>query len=384
MKADYNAMDDAGFREMVRDFVEAECPPHLRNQPRRMRRREVESWSRKLVAKGWVAPNWPAEHGGMGLSVAKQLAFREEFDRLGVPRIPDAGVLMLGPLLIRFGTDAQRARFLPPITRAEEVWCQGYSEPNSGSDLASLRTEAVLDGDHWIINGQKIWITHAQDSDWIFLLARSDKTAKKQAGISFLLADMKTPGITVRPIRTLTGDDDFCEVFFDNVRIPKDNLVGNINEGWTMAKALLGFERISVGSPKLPQVALMRLDVLARATGAIKDERFIDRYAELQLDIADLAESYAGFIEKLKRGETLGPEVSLLKVVATTTYQRITELVVETSAEQGAIEGPVTYGNESVDALRAFFLSRASTIYSGSNEIQRNILAKAVLKLPDA
>ena len=384
MTIDYNAMDDAAFRTELRDFVEAECPAELRHQPRRMRRADVEGWSHKLAAKGWIAPNWPAGHGGMGLTVGKQLAFHEEFDRLGVPRAPDMGVVMLGPLLIKFGTDAQCARFLPPITRAEEVWCQGYSEPNSGSDLASLRTEAVLDGDHWVVNGQKTWTTLAQDADWIFLLVRTDKTVKKQEGISFLLVDLTTPGITRRPIRTLTGEEEFCEVFFDDVRVPKDNLVGGVNQGWTMAKALLGFERIFIGSPKLPQVALTRLDLLARATGAIEDEHFLDRWAELQLDVADLAETYAGFVEQLKRGETLGPDVSILKVISTTTYQRITELVVETSAEQGAIEGPATYGNDGIDALAVFYLSRPSTIYGGSNEIQRNILAKSVLELPDA
>lgn len=384
MQVDYDALDDAAFRRMIDEFVESHCPRELRHQPRRMRRAEVQSWINTLAARGWIAPNWPKEHGGMGLSVAKQIAFQEEFDRLGVPRTPDMGPVMIGPLLIRYGTDEQKARFLPPITRGEIVWCQGYSEPNAGSDLASLRTEAVDAGDHYIVNGQKTWTTLAQDADWIFLLVRTDKTAKKQAGISFLVADLKTPGITRRPIRTLSGEEEFCETFFDDVRIPKTQLVGKVNEGWTMAKALLGFERIFLGSPKLPQVAMTRLDLLADATGALDDEHFLDRYAQLHLDLADLGETYTRFVDIVKRGETLGPDVSILKLVATATYQKITELALETAAEQGVLRGEGTYGNERLDALSAFYLSRSSTIYGGSSEVQRNILAKNVLDLPDA
>lgn len=380
----YDAMSDADFRAMARAFVEAECPAELRHQPRRMRRAEVEPWTRKLAAKGWICPGWPAEHGGMGLSVAKLIAFQEEFDRLGVPRAPDMGVVMLGPLLIRFGSAAQRARFLPPIARAEEVWCQGYSEPNSGSDLASLRCEARDAGDHWVVNGQKTWTTLAQDADFIFLLVRTDKAAKKQEGISFLLVDLKTPGITRRPIRTLSGEEEFCEVFFDDVKVPKDNLVGQVNQGWTMAKALLGFERIFLGSPKQSQGAITRLEAVARATGALKDPGFLDRYAQLELDVTHLTGLYSRFVEQVKRGEALGPDVSILKVFATATYQRITELTVEAAGEQGAVLGPSPYGNETVDPLAMFYLARPATIYGGSSEIQRNILAKQVLGLPDA
>ena len=384
MQNDYEAMDEAAFRRLVCDFVEANCPQELRHQPRRMRRAEVQGWIHTLAARGWMAPAWPKEHGGMGLSVAKQIAFQEEFDRLGVPRTPDMGVVMLGPLLLRYGSEEQKARFLPPIAQGKIIWCQGYSEPNSGSDLASLRTDAVDAGDHYIVNGQKTWTTLAQDADWIFLLVRTDKTAKKQSGISFLLVDLATPGITRRPIRTLSDEEEFCETFFDNVRVPKDQLVGKVNEGWTMAKALLGFERIFIGSPKLPQVAMSRLDLLADATGALHDERFLDRYAQLHLDLGDLAETYAHFVEIVKRGETLGADVSILKIIATSTYQKITELTLETAAEQGVQRGEGTYGNEKLDALASFYLSRPSTIYGGSNEIQKNILAKSVLGLPDA
>ena len=380
----YEQMDDAAFRAMLRAFVEAECPAHLRYLSTRMRRAEIAGWTEKLVAKGWIAPGWPTEYGGMGLSVEKFLAFQEEFDRLGVPRAPDMGVVMLGPLLIRFGTDAQRARFLPPILRGETVWCQGYSEPNSGSDLASLRTEAVLDGDDYIVNGQKTWTTLAQDADWIFMLVRTDKTVKKQQGISFLLVDLSTEGITRRPIRTLSGEEEFCEVFFDDVRVPQANLVGALNDGWSMAKALLGFERIFLGSPKQSQTAMARLEVVARALGAFEDASFLDRYSQLHMDIAHLTALYTRFADQLKRGEQLGPDVSVLKLIAAPLYQRITELTQEVAGESGMIIGPSSFGNVRVDPLAMFHLSRPATIYGGSSEIQRNILAKAVLDLPDA
>jgi alkylation response protein AidB-like acyl-CoA dehydrogenase len=384
MQDDYEALDDAAFRRVVAEFIEANCPHDLRHQPRRMRRADVKDWTESLVERGWLAPAWPKQYGGMGLSVAKQIAYQEEYERLGAPRVPDMGVVLLGPLMLRYGTEEQKARHLPPIVQGKIVWCQGYSEPNSGSDLASLRTEAVDAGDHYIVNGQKTWTTLAQDADWIFLLVRTDKTAKKQAGISFLLVDLATPGITRRPIKTLSGEEEFCETFLDNVRVPKENLVGKVNDGWTMAKALLGFERIFLGSPKLPQAAMTRLDLLADATGAVHDERFLDRYAQLQLDLADLAETYAHYVDIVKSGKTLGPDVSILKLVATSTYQKITELTLETAGEQGVQRGEGTYGNEKLDALSGFYMSRPSTIYGGSNEIQKNILAKNVLDLPDA
>ncbi len=382
LRYDYDAMTDAEFRKMVRDFIEAECPAEIRHLPRRIRWREVKPWSLKLSKRGWIAPAWPKEYGGMGMSVAKQIAFVEELDRAGVPRAPDMGIVMIGPLLIRFGTEEQRRKYLPRIVSCEDVWCQGYSEPNSGSDLASLRTEAVLDGDHWVVNGQKTWTTLAQDANWIFMLVRTDKGAKKQEGISFLLVDINTPGVTRRPIMTLGGHEEFCETFFDNVRVPKENIVGRVNEGWTMAKALLGFERIFLGSPKLSQVALNRLALLGRATGAFKDDRFRDKFTQLRLDVADLTETYARFADILKRGEQLGPDVSILKIFATATYQKITETMVETAAENGALDEAAPYGNETLDVLAHYWLARPATIYGGSSEVQKNIVAKAVLDLP--
>lgn len=382
MTIDYNAMPEAEFRTMLRDFIAAECPPEMLNKARRMYWREARDWALKLSAKGWVAPLWPVEHGGMGLDMDKMLAFQDEFDRAGVARHPDLGLVLLGPLLINYGSDAQKAYYLPRILSFEDRWCQGYSEPGAGSDLAALRTSAVLDGDHWVLNGQKIWTTLAQEATDIFILARTDPEVKKQAGISFFLARMDTPGITVRPIRTLAGDDEFCEVFFDNVRVPAGNIVGKVNDGWTMAKALLGFERLFHGSPKFAQIALYRLEGMGRAMDLFQDPEFAETFARLSLDVADLAATYARYAEALKSGRKLGPEVSILKVWGTETTQRITEYMLDVAQEQGTALGPTVYEDMTADPLGHYFLSRPGTIYGGTCEVQRNILAKALLRLP--
>jgi alkylation response protein AidB-like acyl-CoA dehydrogenase len=384
MSVDYNALDERDFRRMVRDFVRAECPPGMIHQARRVHWREAKDWCLKLAAKGWSAPAWPVEHGGMGLDIEKLLAFQDEFDRAGVARHPDIGLSMLGPLLIRFGGVEQKAHYLPRIASFQDLWCQGYSEPGAGSDLAALRTSAVRDGEHWVINGQKIWTTLAQDATDIFLLARTDPQARKQAGISFFLARMDTPGITVRPIRTLAGDEEFCEVFLDEVRVPAQNIVGAVNEGWAMAKALLGFERLMHGSPKFAQLALFRLEAMARATGRFADPVFVETFTRLSLDVADLAATYARFADALKGGRALGPEVSILKIWGAETAQRITEAMLDAAEERGAFRGASDFGAAQVDPLGHYFLSRPGTIYGGSSEIQRNILAKAVLGLPSS
>ena len=381
MAIDYNAMAEDEFRAMLRNFIHAECTPNLLFQGRRVRWKEIEPWTRKLAANGWLAPAWPVESGGMGLGIQKLVAYHDEFDKAGVSRGLEMGVVMLGMLLIKFGTPRQRAHYLPRILRCEDLWCQGYSEPNSGSDLASLRTRAVLDGDHWVVNGQKIWTTLAQDCTDIFMLVRTEPDATRQKGISFLLARMDTPGITVRPIRTLAGEEEFCEVFFDNVRVPLGNIIGQVNEGWTMAKALLGFERITIGSPKVAQVALLRLADLARRTGAWRDPAFIDTYTQLHVDVEDHVATYERFAAVLKKGGDLGPEVSILKIWVTETYQRIVEFMLEVAQEHGAVSGPSQVDGGEVDPLGFYWLARPATIYAGSSEIQRNILAKAVLGL---
>lgn len=381
-RPDWNAMDDEAFRLDLRAYFEKEFPDELRFLPRRLRWAESEAWWKKLSKKGWLAPNWPAEYGGMGLTPAKLIIYWEESERAGLGRMPDQGLTMVGPMLIRFGSDAQRANYLPKILAGDIVWCQGYSEPNAGSDLASLRTEAVLDGDEYVINGSKIWTSMAHDATNIYVLVRTDKNVKQQRGISFLLVDMKTPGITLRTIRNIAGHEEFCQVFFDNVRTHKDNLVGKLNEGWTIAKGLLTFERLSIGSPRRPLQAFEQLDALARAQHLFDDPGFVDRYTQLKMDLNDLTSLYGRFVEKVRRSEPLGPDISMLKIFAMDTYQKLSELLLEAGDEYGAFADEITLGGEQIDLLSPFYISRPGTIYGGSNEIQRNILSKYVLQLP--
>lgn len=378
---DFNALPDAAFRSLVRDFLDSHHPKEIINPPKRLHWEEARPWYIALANAGWLAPAWPREHGGMGLSAAKQLIYMDEFERLGAARTPDHGIMLLGPLLIRYGTDEQRRHFLPKILSGEHIWCQGYSEPNAGSDLASLRTEAVLDGDEWVVNGQKIWTTLAGDADWIFLLVRTDKAVKKQEGISFLLVPMNAPGVTVRPILNLDLHDEFSEVFFDNVRVPRGNLVGEVNSGWTMAKALLGFERIFLGSPRQAAHALARLHRLAEHMGVMDEPGFRDRYMSLRIDLADHEALFEENADRLRRGETLGPDISLLKLNQTSLFQRITDLMLEIAGEDGGRLDPID-GDRDLNPMGLFLLARAATIYGGASEVQRNIIAKAVLDLP--
>jgi hypothetical protein len=379
---DYNAMADEDFRREIRTFVEREYPPHLRFILQRARWHEMKDWWRKLYERGWIAPNWPAEWGGMALDAGKMMIYLEELERYGVARAPDQGIIQVGPLIMQFGTQAQKEHYLPRTRSGEYIWCQGYSEPNSGSDLAGLQTTAVLEGDHFVINGQKIWTSLADDSTHCYVLVRTDRQAKKQQGISFLLVDLKTPGITIRPIRNLAGHEEFCQVFYDNVRVPRDALVGKLNEGWTVAKALLGFERLSIGSPRRPQYALRRLEAVARAKGLFDDPGFVDRYTALKLDIEDGTSLYGRFVEQVKRGEPLGPDVSMLKIWTMETWQRITDLLLEVGAEDAVLNGVREVAGVETDFLSPFYYARPSTIYGGSSEIQRNVVAKYVLQLP--
>jgi len=287
---------------------------------------------------------------------------------------------------MRYGTDEQRRRFLPPILSCDIIWCQGYSEPEAGSDLASLRTRAVLaqggDGDHFVVNGQKTWTTLAQDATHIFLLVRTNAEAKPQAGISFLLADINTPGIRIRPIRDIAGREEFCEVFLDDVIVPRANLVGEIDQGWTVAKSLLGFERVSLGSPKFCEYGLQMLLKIARLSRLSEDPVFRERFTTLQLDVVNLADVYSIFAGRLVRGETLGADVSMLKIWSTETFQRIADLGIETAGAAAGLVGDVEFGGEEVNILGSWYKARPATVYGGSNEIQRNIIARNVLNLP--
>lgn len=383
IRPDYNALDDEDFRRQVRTFFEAEYPPELRYILRRTRWPEMKTWWDRLHAQGWVAPNWPVEWGGMGLAAGKMLIYLDEMERHGVARTPDQGITHIGPIIIRYGTEQQKRHYLPRTLSGEYIWCQGYSEPNAGSDLASLQSTAVLDGDHLVINGQKIWTSVADCATHTYVVVRTDKTAaKKQLGISLIIVDLKTLGITIRPIRNIAGHASFCQVFFDNVRVPRENLVGKINDGWTVAKALLSFEHLVIGSPRRPQYALRRIELIARARGMFSDQGFVDRYIALKLELEDLNSLFVRFVEQVKRGETLAPDVSMLKIWNMDTWQRLTDLLVEIGAEEGVLDGIREFGGAEADILQCFYYARPGTIYGGSNEIQRNIMSRYVLKLP--
>ena len=384
MVNDWNDRPDEEFRAAFRSWVDDNCPSHLRYmRKQRPLFDEVAEWYRALAAKGWLAPTWPKQYGGMGLSPAKHMIYVEEWGRLGCPRIPDHGIGLVGPLLIQYGTEQQKAHYLPRIISGEHVWCQGYSEPNAGSDLASLRTTAILDGDAFVVNGQKIWTTLAHCANWIFVLVRTGHDAKvRQTGITVLLLDLTSPGVRVRPITNLRDEADFCEVFFDDVRVPAKNLVGTINQGWTIAKSVLGHERIFLGAPTRPEYALNRLERLAEARGAFDDPAFVSRFARLRLDLYDLGSSFERFAKILRSGGELGADVSMLKIFTTELYQRITEEMLTVAGEEARFADDLEAGDTQIDAMNLFLDSRAPAIFGGSNEIQRNILAKAVLRLP--
>jgi len=369
-------------RDELRRWIADNFPPAWRFPANRLSLREAHDWLVRLYEKGWAAPNWPREYGGMGLNAYEQVALQSEFDRHGINIAPNMGVVMLGPLIIRYGTQAQKREILPRILSGEVRWCQGYSEPSAGSDLANLRTTAVLDGDEFVVDGQKIWTSFAHEADMIFMLVRTDPKAKKQDGISFLLADMKSPGITVRRIKNLTGSSEFCEVFFDKLRVPRANLVGPINQGWTMAKSLLGSERITIGNPRGARAPLQRARELAQANGLLEDAAWRARYDELRLDVDDLDALFVRCVDVLRRGRELGPEVSMLKIWVTEAQQRVADLMLEAAGEGGVADAAIALPGGDLHAANVFFSARPASIYGGSNEIQRNILAKGVLELP--
>lgn len=377
---DYNAMPEADFRGMVRAYVLRHFPAEFLHLARRVGPAEVADFNKKMSERGWIAPGWPVEWGGMGLDTAHQIYFAEELAAIGVPRLHEMGLQMLGPLLLKFGTEAQKNHYLPRIISTEDIWCQGYSEPGAGSDLAALRLAARPDGEDYILNGQKIWTTMAHQSNKIFMLARTDATlGKKQLGITFFLVDLTTPGITVRPIRTLSDELEFCEVFFDEVRVSAQNIVGGLNQGWTVAKALLGHERLFVGSPRYVRGAYERLTALVEAAGGPALGAAWDRYVALRLDYEDFTTLYADYADYAKQGGALGAEASLLKLLSSEIYQKITEEMLSLTAETGVVALP---GEDQAEAATHFFQSRPSTIAGGTSQVQRSIIARAVLGLP--
>ena len=379
--------EEKTFREEVREWVEATLPDDLRGWSTRPPFDRAMWWHRQLYEKGWVAPAWPKSYGGMEATLNQQIILKEELARAGAPEISAQGTNHVGPILMAFGTDAQKERFLPPILTGDEVWCQGYSEPGAGSDLASVRTKAEIvndgGGDELVINGHKIWTTWAHYADWMFALVRTDPNApKKQAGISFVLIDLQTPGIDVRPIKTIAGDEEFAEVFFDDVRVPMANLVGELHDGWRVANALLAHERLGTANPQLLFDALERVKKVAAATGALDEPGFRERLAEVDIDTVGFAAMFAHAAEIANAERSLGLDASVMKINGTELLQRIADLLFEAAGTEAAIDGRIQAADGPVEVGPLYLQVRRATIYGGSSEIQRNILAKRVLGLP--
>lgn len=375
-------LPDDRFRHVLAQWIAANYPPEKRFMKKRAYYADIADWYQALSRKGWLAPAWPKEHGGMGLSPTQQVIYAEEMARHGCARIPDHG-LALGKLLMMHGTPEQIAYHLPRVLSGEIMWCQGYSEPNAGSDLASLRTRADREGDELVVNGQKIWTTLGPGADWMFALVRTSKVeGAKQRGITFLLIDLRSPGVRVRPIVNLKGEGEFSEVFFDNVRVPVSNVVGRIDDGWNVANSFLREERIFFGTPRQCEGALAQLDRLCQATKALEQADFRDRYAQLLLDVRDLKAAFELYMGRLRSGEELGPDVSYLKVWGTETYQRIADELVQLAGDHGSQMDDVHIAGVATDVMGQYLDSRMPAIFGGSNEIQRNILAKLILDLP--
>jgi len=396
MDLDYSA-DERAFRDQVRGWLRANLPALLRARVvgyDHLDRAELMEWHRILARQGWVAPAWPQAWGGTGWNVVQRYIFEEECGYAGAPPLVPFGLTMCASVLLRFGTDAQKARFLPRIVNGDDFWCQGYSEPGSGSDLASLRTTAVRRGDHYVVNGQKIWTTMAHMADWIFCLVRTDTApARKQDGISFLLIDMKSPGITVRPIELMDGGREVNEVFFDDVEVPVDQRVHDEGKGWAVAKYLLGHERMNtarIGTSLRELEQLKAYAAVQRRQGRplADDPRFRDKLSRLEIELMALAVTNLRFLDQLRGGRAPGAEISMLKIKGTEIQQALTELMLEAAGPEAMALGPVhgTLADADDHALRGrlavrYCNMRKTTIYAGSNEIQRNIIAKLALGL---
>ncbi|RKT14168.1 hypothetical protein B0G69_7400 [Paraburkholderia sp. RAU2J] len=395
------SLEDKAFRASVREFVAARLPPDIRERVlnfRHVPREDYVRWQRILAANGWGAAAWPLEYGGAGWNATQRNIFDEECFTAGAPRQMPFGLSMVGPVLQKFGTAAQRAYFLPRIVSMEDWWCQGYSEPGAGSDLASLKTRAECvprDGEpFYIVNGQKTWTSFAQWANWIFCLVRTQSGDRPQEGISFLLIDMKTPGITVRPIKTLDGGHDVNEVFFEDVEVPIRNLVGEENHGWSIAKYLLGHERTNIAGLGNCKRFMCRLKEIARTERKhgkplIDDVRFRDRIAKVEIDLIAHEWSLLRVASAESAGRTIGPEASVLKIRGSEIQQELTELIMECAGPYAvpfvadALDGEwsgETANGELLNALAAHYLDwRKISIYGGSTEVQKNIIAKLAL-----
>jgi alkylation response protein AidB-like acyl-CoA dehydrogenase len=384
--------EQEAFRQEVREFIRAAMPPHIRAKAEvdgAFDVKETMEWHKILAAKGWVAPHWPKEYGGPGWDTARRFIWSEQIELSGAPALSPFGLVMVGPLIMQFGNEAQKQRFLPKILSGEEIWCQGYSEPNSGSDLASLQLRAEDAGDHFVLNGQKTWTTYAQYADWIFVLARTDPTAKKQAGISFILCDLKSPGVTVKPFLTTGNTYAFCETWFENVKVPKENLVGQLNQGWTYAKALLGHERTAVAGVGVSARTLLRVkriaaEKLSNGRPLIEDPVIRAKIAALEIKLESLKMTNYRAVAGAQLGHAPGSESSILKLRGTEIQQECFDLAMLVMGHESMAwfnEPGVVPAREQWVAS-SFNYIRAATIYAGSNEIQKNIIAKYILGLP--
>src|SRR5579864_5781507 len=394
--------DEISFRDDVRGFFRAALPPEIRRkmvEGRHLGKDDIVLWQRILNDKGWAVPHWPKEWGGTGWTPIQHYIFQEEMQQAPAPQPLAFGVSMVGPVIIAFGNEAQKQKYLPRIANLDDWWCQGFSEPGSGSDLASLKTSAKRADAHYIVNGQKTWTTLAQYADWIFCLVRTDPAAKKQEGISFLLIDMKTPGITVRPIQTIDGGHEVNEIFFDEVKVPAENLIGEENKGWDYAKFLLGNERTGIARIGISKARIRRLKELAaleQSAGRplLADERFRAKIAavEVELKALEMTQLRVVAAERARNGHKLDPASSILKIKGSEIQQTISELLLEVVGPY-ALPDQIPHddserwnepaiGPDWAGSLTPqYFNMRKTSIYGGSNEIQKNIIAKAILGL---
>jgi alkylation response protein AidB-like acyl-CoA dehydrogenase len=397
--------EELAFQKEVRDWIAANMPSEVAEESRRSRSSHVSKerllqWQKKLAGKGWLCPNWPKEYGGPGWNSTQKFIFEMEMARADSPYLSSFSIKMVAPVLMRFGSEAQKRRFLPKIAAAEELWCQGYSEPGSGSDLASLRTKAERQGDHYLVNGQKIWTTNAHFADWIFCLVRTSNEGKRQEGISFLLIDMKSPGIRIDPIYLVDGTrtpmrHEVNQVFFTDVKVPVENLVGEENKGWTYAKYLLEFERGGQAFGPRLRKAFRHLQMLSRTQmnagePLSADANWGEKMAALEMEIDAVEMNELMFYSSLKTGDAPGNMGSVVKMRGTEVGQKVTELAVEAVGWYGAPftelrnydSNIVPVGGEYVDDVSPrYFNNRKTTIYGGSSEVQRTVLAKAMLGL---
>ena len=388
--------EENAFRQEVRDFFRENLPKEISDAVKNggeLTKEHMERYHAILNEKGWLASTWPEEYGGPGWTPVQRHIFDEESCRAYAPRIVPFGLNMLGPVLQKFGTQEQKDYYLPRILNGDDWWCQGYSEPGAGSDLASLKTRAMRDGDHYVINGQKTWTTLGQHADWIFCLCRTDPDVKQQEGISFILVDLKTPGIEMRPIKLIEGGHEVNEVFFTDVRVPVENLVGEENQGWTIAKYLLTHERTGIAGVGASMQSLEEVKALARKTmrsgkPLIEDPLFAARIAQVEVDLEAMKITNLRMLFKAQKQGAPGAETSILKIKGTVINQELKDLARRALGPSAApFPGHITDGNlalapasEANNAAR-YFNNRKTSIFGGSNEIQRNILSKAVLEL---